>query len=233
MNQTETLIVNKPASSTDAYSGGIQAIRDTTGVSGGIHGHVNCVNYSFTIAGKNVTAFEWNNLSVLHNYADAGENCASYIQSNKFSTGPTWAGCAEACSLDENDKTALVTYEMDSWVSGEDSGNRITLDLVVGDSKVMRGKESSGKAEATAAIRIGANTSCPNAKYTKGIILGKAIDTGIDATEMQGEVVLKLNSKQVIQVGSTTISDQGVTSKNYVSYLALGLSLIALAICLL
>lgn len=231
MNQTETLIVNKPASSTDAYSGGIQAIRDTTGVSGGIHGHVNCVNYSFTIAGKNVTAFEWNNLSVLHNYADAGENCASYIQSNKFSTGPTWAGCAEACSLDENDKTALVTYEMDSWVSGEDSGNRITLDLVVGDSKVMRQQQSTGKAEASAAIRIGASTSAPWAKYIKGIVLGKSIDTGIDATEMQGKVVLKLNKNQVIQIGDTEISNQGITSKNHIAWLSLGLSVIAIVLC--
>lgn len=231
MNQTETLIVNKPASSTDAYSGGIQAIRDTTGVSGGIHGHINCVNYSFTIAGKNVTAFEWNNLSVLHNYALAGENCASYIQSNKFSTGPTWAGCAEACSLDENDKTALVTYEMDSWVSGEDSGNRITLDLVVGDSKVMRQQQSTGKAEASAAIRIGASTSAPWAKYIKGIVLGKSIDTGIDATEMQGKVVLKLNKNQVIQIGDTEISNQGITSKNHIAWLSLGLSVIAIVLC--
>lgn len=233
MNLTDTLVVNKPAGNSDAYTGGIQAIRDTTEVSGGTRGHVNCVSYSYTIAGKNVKAFEWNNLSILDNYADEGENCSSYIQANKFGIGPTWAGCAEACSLDENDKSPLITYEMDSWVSGEDSGNRFTLDLVAGDSKVMRGKESSGKAEVTAAIRIGANTSCPNAKYKKGIILSKAIDTGIDATEMQGEVVLKLNSKQVIQIGSTTISDQGITSKNYVSYLALGLSIVALAICLL
>jgi hypothetical protein len=233
MQIQEVLQVQPIASSTSGYDGGTKSIRDTSGLTGGIRGHVNCVSYSYTIAGKNVKAFEWNNLSILDNYADEGENCASYIQANKFGIGPTWAACAEACSLDENDKSPLITYEMDSWVSGEDSGNRFTLDLVVGDSKVMRGKESSGKAEATAAIRIGANTSCPNAKYTKGIILGKAIDTGIDATEMQGEVVLKLNSKQVIQIGSTTISDQGVTSKNYVSYLALGLSLIALAICLL
>lgn len=231
MNITETLIVNKPASSTDAYSGGIQAIRDTTGVSGGTHGHVNCVNYCFTVASKNVTAFEWNSLSVLHNYADAGENCASYIQGNKFSTGPTWAGCAEACSLDENDKTALVTYEMDSWVSGEDSGNRITLDLVVGDSKIMRQQQSTGKAEASAAIRIGASTSAPWAKYIKGIVLGKSIDTGIDATEMQGKVVLKLNKDQVIQIGDTEISNQGVTSKNYVAWLSLGLSVIAIVLC--
>lgn len=233
MQIQEVLQVQPIASSTSGYDGGIKSIRDTSGLTGGIRGYVNCVNYSFTIAGKEVKAFEWNNLSVLHNYADEGENCAGYIQANKFGKGPTWAGCAEACSLDENDDTPLVTYELDSWVSGKEHNNRYTLDIVVGDSKVMRQKESTGVAEATAGIRIGNNPSAPWAKFKTGIILGKAIDQGIDASEMQGKVVLKLNSNQVIMLGDTELSSKGVSPNKTLSYISIALSIAAIALVIL
>jgi len=230
---TESLTVQPTPASDSAYDAGIKAIRDTSGLTGGVLGHVNCVNYSFTIAGKHIKSFEWNNLSVLHNYADEGENCASYIQANKFGTGPTWAGCAEACSLDENDSSPLVTYEFDSWVSGKEHNNRYTLDIVVGDSKIMRQQDSTGVAEATAGIRIGNNPSAPWAKYKTGIILGKAIDQGIDASEMQGKVVLKLNKNQVIQIGDTELSSTGVEPNQTLGYISIVLSLIAIALILL
>lgn len=178
MQLTDTLVVNKPAGNLDGYAGGTQAIRDTTNVSGGLRGNVNCVSFSYTIAGKNVKTFEWNNLSILNNHADEGENCSAYFQSNKFGNGPTWGTCTEICTLDELSGSE-VAQEVDIWTTGKDTGFRIASDIVVGDSKFIRKGIRSTIAEATSAIRVGASGATPWARFIFGVILNSFKGCGL------------------------------------------------------
>lgn len=201
----------------DGYSAPI--LRDTTGLSGGEPGHVNTTLYTRTITGKDVKAFEWGALHVLDNYSDAGENVALYAQANKHSSGPTWGVCFEACDTNPDSKGSLVTEEVDCWVTGKDNGERFGIDVVLGDSKMMRGLGTSEVVEGTAAIRIGPSNMSPHAKWVAGIDMsGANVDTAI-----------KLAAGQHIQIGNMSISDEGVTLKESIlSKAAIALAALAL-----
>ena len=161
----------------DGY--GDMVVRDTRSVSGGTPGTVNTASTVYSVAGKNVKAFEWAKLNKLDNYADAGENVAEYNQANKFGTGPTWAGCDEICSTDPNDKTATVGRELDVWVSGVDTGNRIGLDITVGDARTIRELPGGGVAEGTAAVRVTPCGKTPWARWIFGWIISGFKECGV------------------------------------------------------
>jgi hypothetical protein len=166
--------------------------RDTTACSGGTHGHVNTAQTVVSVAGKDVTAFEWAFLALLHNYAEKGENVALYAQANKHSSGPTWGACIEACDLTPGDKTGLVGAEVDCWVSGPDNGLRFGIDVVLGDSRLHRELSPSEVVEGTAGIRVGASNVAPHAKWAKGIELTGRMDVGIDLSNCQTDTPIKL-----------------------------------------
>ena len=191
--------------STDGYAGAQQVLRDTTGKSGGTHGHVNCATCTRTIAGANVSAFEWNVLAVLDNHALEGENVALYAQANKHASGPTWAACFEACDKTPGDTTGLVGVEVDCWVSGPDNGHRIGVDVVVGDSRLHRGLTASEQSTASVGVRIGASTMAPHASWTTGIALHGNMQTGIDCTQSSAKTAIKLRAGQGITVGGINL----------------------------
>jgi hypothetical protein len=81
-------------------------------------------------------SYEWANLSILNNYADAGSNVAFYAQANKYGRGPTWGGVMEA--QDGNGTGPLWGLEIDAFSSGASTfdttggGDRIGLGIVLG-----------------------------------------------------------------------------------------------------
>lgn len=172
--------------------------RDTTGASGGTPGHVNTAKTVISVAGKDVTAFEWALLALLHNYAEKGENVALYAQANKHSSGPTWGACIEACDLTPGDATGLVGAEVDCWVSGPDNGLRYGIDVVLGDSRLHRELPASEVVEGTAGIRVGASNVAPHAKWSKGVELTGRMDVGIDLSNCQTDTPIKLPGGMVL-----------------------------------
>jgi hypothetical protein len=178
------------ATASDGYSNLTQ--RDTTGCAGGIPGHVNTATTTHSIVGKDVRAFEWAHLCLLDNHADDGENVALYAQANKHGSGPTWGACFEACDLTPGDASGLVGAEVDCWVSGPDNGLRFGLDVVLGDSRLMRGLSQSEQVEGTAGIRVGASNVAPHAKWSKGIELTGRMDVGIDLSNCQTDTPIKM-----------------------------------------
>lgn len=241
---TSGISIRKPATATDGYDGGLQVIRDTSTAVGGKRGMVNCGLLAKSVAGKDVKNFEWNSLFLLENHADEGENVALYAQGNKLGLGPTWGACVEACDTTEN-PSGTVGLEVDCWVTGADTGNRIGADIVVGDAKSTRGLGVSDKAEATAGIRIGTSNVSPKAKWTTGLVLAGNIGTGIDCTAASAQTAIKLNENQQIVIGNTVFSAAGVsTNTTYnvtnmaannatkLSYAAIALSIISILVTL-
>jgi hypothetical protein len=201
----ETLTVNKPAQATDAYDGGVKVIRDAMNAKGGTHGHVNCGLYAYTVSGEDIKAFEWNALFKLDNHSTHGENCAFYAQANKHGRGPTWGGCIEATDTTPGDDTGLVGLEVDCSVSGPDNGLRYGIDVVLFDSRTMRGMSPSDVCEGTAGIRVNAQKAESSPKWVEGMCFEGGMDRCIDTTRSDARVAIKLAKGQVIQIGGTTI----------------------------
>ena len=184
----------------DGY--GNVSFRDTRGLTGGTPGNVNtCVTFK-GMAGKGVTAFEWVNLAMLDNYADAGQNVAHYAQANKYGIGPTWARCAETCST-EPIAGGQITDEVDVWISGADTGDKGCQDLTVGDGKFIRLGVKSDAAEAHFAQRVAACLMTPWAQFVYGYIIQAFRGTGIlldsiatRAIELRGKYVVGMDFSQ-------------------------------------
>lgn len=236
MKNEEGIIINKPAGPLDGYDGGLQIVRDARNVSGGVRGNVNCASFSRTLTGKEQTTFEWNNLMILDNYADAGENCGFYSQANKFGKGPTWGGCIEASDFSGgNVGGSIVGLELDVFVSSPDDGNRVVLDIVAGDKGFMYGgpKNVAGISYGT---RVGTCNQTPWATIDTAHKVEGNVNVGFDFSSATGKLAVKLSKDQYIQIGDTVINDSGLTatySKHSrvslaISCMALILSIIAL-----
>lgn len=184
--------IQEPAGANDGYSTGLHVFRDAALCEGGIHGHVNTACCVETIAGENVTAFEWASLALLHNYAAKGENCASYVQANKHGLGSTWGQCVEACDVTPGDQSGLVAQEVDCWITGPDNGMKFGQDILVGDGRQIRGLGQSDVAEGTAAIRIGTTTMSPHARWMRGIQMYGNVDTVFDLTDVKAKRLFKM-----------------------------------------
>lgn len=173
--------------------------RDTSSASGGQPGFVSSGTTVRAVAGKAVTSFEWANLSILDNYAQAGENVASYAQSNKYGSGPTWAAVSEVADFSASN-SALVAHEFDVWTSGADTGNRLGVNIVLGDVKQIRGLGKSDVTEATAAIRVDAR---PGTVWKRGLQLTGDYDiAGVDlaSARLKSGVGLRLAEGQSIEL---------------------------------
>ena len=180
--------------------------RDASQARGGQPGHVNTASTTITTAGEGITAFEWASLAILNNYAKAGENVAFYAQANKWGAGPTWAAVSEVADRSSS-ASGLVAHEFDVWTSGPDTGNRIAVDIVLGDVKVMRNIGKSETVEGTSAIRIGANHG---GKWTNGIELAGSMDVGINASKAATPIALRIREGQAIELApGVTLQSQG------------------------
>ena len=166
---------NKPATAVDGTGEGgptVSIVRDTTGLSGGTPGFVNCAFRSYTIAGKNLKQFEWNGLFVLDNYSDFGENCAGYFQANSFGNGSTFGLVSEVCSTNPASIAQLTGFESDAWVSGAitpASKHRIVNDVVFGDGQFIRKiSTAASPAEVHYGQRVAASGDTPWARAIVG-----------------------------------------------------------------
>lgn len=198
----------------DGYGNMIK--RDTTGCAGGTPGHVNTAFTSYSVAGKDVRAFEWNALFLLDNYADSGENCAVYAQGNKHGIGPTWGACFEACDTTPNDTTGIVGTEVDCWVTGEDFGLRFGLDVVVGDSLFIRQGKRSEYAVATYGVRVAACAGTPWAKWSYGAHITDFLHSGIHlqskatrAIHIEGEYIVAVDLAQAKSQTAIRLAEGG------------------------
>lgn len=163
---------------TTAQDGYVTTIlRDTSQVSGGKPGWVN-TSYTFkTTTGTEQTSFEWNVLALLDNYADAGENCARYAKSVRYGKGGTWGDCIEV--QDETTNAGpVVGLEVDMFVQGPDTGSRVGIDIVVGDSSFDNGGAKKN-AVASFGIRIAAYLQNAWAKVRTGIWIQDVTGTGV------------------------------------------------------
>jgi hypothetical protein len=97
--------------------------------------------------------FEWANLPILNNPADAGANVASYSQALKTGRGTTWAGVLEV--QDGTGRGGFFGLEIDAYTSGPSptpgsmDGDRIGLGIILG-----RAFKTGGKATVDYGIMI-------------------------------------------------------------------------------
>ena len=57
---------------------------------------VQAARYTRTYIPPGALGYEWNDVAVLDNHSDDGNNCARYDKAFKYGKGPTWAQCREA-----------------------------------------------------------------------------------------------------------------------------------------
>lgn len=198
-----------PNGLTAGYGNLIQ--RDAMQASGGKRGWVNTATTAHTVAGPEITGFEWVSLSILDNHARAGENVASYHQANKYGTGPTWAAVSEVADL-SGAPSGLVAHEFDVWTTGPDTGNRIGLDITLGDVKAIRQGSASQIIEGSSAIRIGAANQSALPRWTRGIDMTGRYQVGIDLASATTETAIRIADGQSIaleQTGQIRISYTG------------------------
>lgn len=193
--------VSPVVSTSDAYSAGaVQALRDASLLSGGTPGFVNTSIMNRTITGVNETAFEWGVLSILDNFATAGENVAIYGQGNRLSTtaGPTWASVFEAQEKVpiNNPTSGLVGIEVDNRSNGTDSNNnRIGIDVV------CTRYDTAGPATTCGfGVRVQTNNDASTTIGTAyGIDLNANVSVGFDASAaVIGQAAFKLGQGQAI-----------------------------------
>jgi hypothetical protein len=171
--------VSVTAGALDAYSGSsINVFRDASAVSGGTAGFVNAASVARTTTGATETSFEWTTLSIMNNYAAAGENVALYAQGNKRAAGPTWGGVFEARDFTQvaNPTAGLVGLEVNVMANGTDTGyERIGIDLVTG-----KGVSTGTLPTISIGLRIGPQNVDPTlGQYANGINLIGNITAGI------------------------------------------------------
>jgi hypothetical protein len=200
-NNTPGIRIQKQAGPNDAYDGGINLFRDAHYLAGGTPGHVNTGLYARTRTGKGQTAFEWTGLFLMDNYADAGENVALYAQANGFGKGANW-GFVSECTNAYSPRSTCVGAEINVSTTGEDTGTRIGIDVVLADGPLWRGMAASSVIEGTAGLRIGSSwPSSPHAKWTTGVDLTGRMGTGIDLSKATTQTAIKLKPGQQIDMG--------------------------------
>lgn len=166
---------------------------------GGVPGTVGTATFIRTDAYTPTKNFEWNLIGQLNNYADTGENCASYFQANKKGNGHTWGQVVEICDSTTT-PTGTIAQEVDCWVTGPDTGTRRGVDVLVGDSKAIRQEGRSDVASATVGVNVGATTMTPYATWSLayaassftycGIYLKS---TAVRAIQLEGSYIVGLD----------------------------------------
>lgn len=112
--------MNATGGATDV--GTVQVVRNAN-YSGGTAGWVNSAMQLRTEVGANPVTYENALTCIMNNHATAGENTSIFMQSNKFSTGPTW-GVAIECRekvATNNPNTGTIGIELNVNSNGTDS----------------------------------------------------------------------------------------------------------------
>lgn len=207
--------VSVSATATDReYKASVNAFRDASAVSGGTVGYVNPTVYARTITGASETSFEWTNVSVMDNYAAAGENVAVYGQGNKRSTGATWAICAEARDFTQtaNPTKGLIGVEVGVFANNTDTANqRVGVDISVGKGV------AGGTINTTSyGLRVGpTNNDLTEGQVTDGIALSGNITVGIQVSS-SGTWGINLSGTYTVglDLSSATTSTSSIRIKN-------------------
>lgn len=193
--------VSQPVTAKDGFNAPLSVSRDTSKTTGGQRGYVNPTGVFVATAGIGNLSYEWTVLGIMNNYATGGENVAGYWQGNKYGTGPTWAGVSEVWSL-TTDPGAMVAHEFDVWTTGPDTGNRIGLDVVLGDAGTTHGGNTpSAVVQGSSAIRIGAGL--PAYRWTRGLQLTGNYVLGFDVSTANVQTALRLGYGQEISFEGT------------------------------
>lgn len=209
---TSRLINNVEQTSATDYAR--SEYRRITSHSGGTVGDVNANLRVTTQVGAGVTNFEWGFLSVLDNYATAGENCAGFSQANKkaASVGPTWAHVFEARNnTNTTDVGQLVAVEFDIFSNGADTNsNRIAADVVVG-----KGDAAGSTCVAFAGVRIGSqDADITKGWFSNGLVIADKNTNSINITATSDKAVRIAATTAVgIDLSESTISGSAVRLK--------------------
>lgn len=184
---------------TDGQDSCWSSVRDTTGLVGGTPGFVNAGITHRTITAAGETAYEWGVLSIMDNYATAGENVAVYGQANKRTTtsGPTWAACFEANDIHQTaDPTGgpLIGIEVTMSANGTDANmTRYGIDLALNRSNVAG-------AFPTFHYGVRIASSSPSFQINRGFgIFGPTFGVGFDtadATQSGGGAAFRMAAGQ-------------------------------------
>ena len=186
------MAIVKPPTVRDGTNTGLSVLRNTTSLTGGDPAWVNPASYVHSIAGRDNTSIEWAFLSVMDDYALAGQNVAVYAQANKHANGQTIAAVSEVADV-TGLSGASVAHEFDVWTTGKDTGGRHGLYVVSGDAREIRGLGKSATAEATSAIVVGQTVSTPWASWKNGIELtGNFRESAIKLVAPDGTVVFEV-----------------------------------------
>jgi len=175
----------------------ISYVARVTNYTGGTPGFVTSASRVRTITNATNTNFEWAFLSVLDNYADAGENVAIYAQANKRGAGPTWAGVLEVKDRNPSSATAsagLIGLELDVFANGTDANNnRIGIDIVAGRTDPL-----DTTCRITWGLRMLAQANNPaNATYQGGILLNATMLTGIQIAGVINKGIYFTSTKSI------------------------------------
>ena len=112
-------------------------VRKIANYTGGTSGYVNATLQVDTEASAGGTSYEWALLSVLNSYrtlANGSEDCASYFQAIKHSTGKTFGQVVELIDKLGDPTGSSVTQELDMRASGLDSNNNRVISHLVSTS---------------------------------------------------------------------------------------------------
>lgn len=149
---------------------------------GGTRGFV-CANVDVnTKVGINNTNFEWGFLSVLDNYAAAGENVAVYGQGNRRGVGPTWASVFEAIdhTATNNPAMGLVGIEVDVRANGnDDNKNRIGVDVVAD----RHNKGEGAYSHTSYGVRVQNNADAASLVKVAYSVVANNVQVGYDTSE--------------------------------------------------
>lgn len=187
-----------------------QFYRDTyTGsITGGTVGYVNATAKAYTKVASAQTSYEWGILTVLDNYAAAGENTASYNQATKYGQGQTWAGVDEVREVTTATYGALVGRETALSCNGTDASNiRIAHDVIG-----ARYDDTATIPEIYAGVRItagwnGSGAGVESAKFKNGLLIDAYWTTA--ALYLNNKYGIDATSGTSVHLLKSTLSDGG------------------------
>ena len=212
LNLLDGVEVQNPTNADSYARAPVNAVRDTTGVSGGAGGFVNPTICARTTTGVAQTSFEWSILGILNNYSNgAAENVAGYFQGNKHGTAATWGLVAEAKDhTNTADPVAgLIGLEIDCFANGTDANaRRLGIDLVIG-----KGDPAGTLPTIYAGIRIiPFNGLSANGVFEHGILMDADFETAIRIANRSGTwgILMTGSMSTGIDISGGTYTDDAI-----------------------
>lgn len=213
LNLLDGVEVQNPTNADSYARAPVNAVRDTTGVSGGAAGFVNPTIVARVTTGASQTSYEWGVLSILNNYSTGTvENVAGYFQGNKYHiANGTWGMVAEAKDhTNTADPTGgLVGMEVNCYANGSDANSRrIGIDVVIG-----KGNAGGTKPTVYCGLRIvPEGLLSANGLFTHGILMEGDYTTAIRIKNNSGSWALNIDGSMTvgIDLSGGTYSDDAI-----------------------